>query len=43
MRRVACIPELPFGRYQRSGLVREYGEDGLLGFQQTKSISFHAG
>ncbi|MEO9329023.1 aldehyde dehydrogenase family protein [Gordonia aurantiaca] len=36
-------PAAPFGGFKRSGLGREYGEEGLEAFLETKFIGFHAG
>ncbi|HEY4135016.1 MAG TPA: aldehyde dehydrogenase family protein [Alphaproteobacteria bacterium] len=33
--------EVPFGGYKKSGIGREKGEEGLLHYMQTKSISTH--
>lgn len=39
----AMHPAAPFGGSKRNGLGREYGEEGLEAFLETKFISFHAG
>ncbi|WP_232715254.1 aldehyde dehydrogenase family protein [Gordonia metallireducens] len=39
----AMHPAAPFGGFKRSGLGREYGDEGLEAFLETKAISFHAG
>lgn len=36
-------PLAPFGGYKRSGIGREFGEEGLDEYTELKSISFHAG
>jgi len=36
-------PEVPFGGYKRSGIGREFGEEGLNEYLETKVIEFHAG
>ncbi|MGH9186785.1 MAG: aldehyde dehydrogenase family protein [Acidimicrobiales bacterium] len=36
-------PMAPFGGYKRSGIGREFGEEGLDEYTELKSISFHAG
>lgn len=35
--------DTPFGGYKRSGLGREWGEEGFNEYTEIKSISFHAG
>jgi len=36
-------PEVPFGGYKRSGFGREFGDEGLNEYLETKVIEFHAG
>lgn len=36
-------PDMPFGGYKRSGLGREWGEEGYNEFTETKAIGFPAG
>jgi aldehyde dehydrogenase (NAD+) len=36
-------PDMPFGGYKRSGLGREWGEEGYNEYTEIKSIGFHAG
>lgn len=36
-------PDMPFGGYKRSGLGREWGEEGYNEYSQVKSISFPVG
>ncbi len=36
-------PDTPFGGYKRSGLGREWGEEGYFEYTQTKSITFPVG
>ena len=36
-------PLAPFGGYKRSGIGREFGEEGLNEYTELKSVSFHAG
>ena len=36
-------PDMPFGGYKRSGLGREWGEEGYNEYTEMKSIGFHAG
>ncbi len=36
-------PDTPFGGYKRSGLGREWGEEGYLEYTQMKSIAFPVG
>lgn len=36
-------PAAPFGGYKRSGIGREFGEEGLDAYTEIKAISFHAG
>jgi acyl-CoA reductase-like NAD-dependent aldehyde dehydrogenase len=36
-------PDMPFGGYKRSGLGREWGEEGFNEYSEIKSIGFPAG
>jgi acyl-CoA reductase-like NAD-dependent aldehyde dehydrogenase len=36
-------PDMPFGGYKRSGLGREWGEEGFLEYTELKSVGFPAG
>jgi acyl-CoA reductase-like NAD-dependent aldehyde dehydrogenase len=35
-------PLAPYGGYKRSGIGREWGEEGLDEYTELKSVSFHA-
>ena len=36
-------PDMPFGGYKKSGLGREWGEEGFNEFTEIKAIGFPAG
>ena len=40
---LAALSDAPFGGFKRSGYGRENGEEGFLGYTESRVIEYHAG